>query len=478
MKKIKNIHFTGIKGVGMTPLALIAKEAHFQVTGSDSNEEFITDEALQKAKITVYEGFKPEHVQNADLVITTGAHGGFDNAEVVFAKQKGITVWSHGQAVGEFMKGDILNRTFDGISVAGSHGKTTTTALLATLFSVSGFDPTYIIGTGSVNPLGNPGHLGKGSYFICEADEYATEIHHDKKPRFLWQSPKIAVITNIEHDHPDVYPSLTDVENAFLAFSNNIHSNGCLVYCYDNKQAKSVAEQAKVRTISYGFSPQSDYVLESVRVSDHQTFFWVKSKGVQIGNFALNGMGDHNALNALAAIVVGIESGLSLRAVQKGIASFFGSKRRMEYLGKMDDGALVFDDYAHHPTEIKATLSALKNAFPHKKIICIFQPHMYSRTKALFNEFAHSFADADAVYMVDIFPSAREAVDPTVSSKILSDSIAKQHRDVSYKGTLSETESYVCSAQFGRESVVVTMGAGNIYSIWKHILGSKNSRIS
>ncbi|MBU4016929.1 UDP-N-acetylmuramate--L-alanine ligase, partial [Patescibacteria group bacterium] len=192
MKK-KNIHFVGIKGVGMTPLAIIAKEAGFTVTGSDIDEEFITDEALKKAGIIPFVGFDPIHITKPDLVITTGAHGGLDNIEVKKAKELGIEVLTHGQAVGVFMEGKIFNKSFRGISVAGTHGKTTTSGMLAAILHENRMDPSFVIGTGCVGSLGAPGHFGKGKYFIAEADEYATEPKYDKTPKFLWQHPQIAI---------------------------------------------------------------------------------------------------------------------------------------------------------------------------------------------------------------------------------------------------------------------------------------------
>src|SRR5579863_7617328 len=237
MKK-KKIHFVGIKGTNMTPLAIIAKEAGFEVSGSDVEQEFITDAALKKTGIKPLVGFSSEHITDQNLVITTGAHGGFDNVEVVTAKTKNIPVMSAGEATGEFMKGTLFKKKFVGISVAGTHGKTTTTAIIATMFAENKFDPSYIIGTGNVGSIGLPGHFGTGRYFVAEADEYATEPVHDKRARFLWQHPMFAVITNIEHDHPDIYPTITAVREAFLSFAKKLPAKGSLIACGDDPQIK------------------------------------------------------------------------------------------------------------------------------------------------------------------------------------------------------------------------------------------------
>jgi UDP-N-acetylmuramate--alanine ligase len=204
MKKNKHIHFVGIKGVGMAPLAIIAKEAGFIVSGCDIPEEFITDEILKKAGIDFSSSFSPEHITDVDLVITTGAHGGFDHPEVVRAKELGIEIWTQGQAVGEFMKGDIFGKTIKGISVSGTHGKTTTTAMIAAILKDNRLDPSFLIGTGNIPFLNSSGHFGKGEYFVAEADEYATEPKYDLTPKLLWQKPEIAVITNVELDHPEI----------------------------------------------------------------------------------------------------------------------------------------------------------------------------------------------------------------------------------------------------------------------------------
>ncbi len=464
MKKMK-IHFVGIKGTNMTPLAIIAKEAGFEVTGSDVEQEFITDAALKKVGITPLVGFSSNHIIDQNLVITTGAHGGFDNPEVVAAKNKNIPVMSAGEATGEFMKGTLFKKSFVGISIAGTHGKTTTTAMIATILSENKHDPSYIIGTGNVGSLGMPGHFGSGRYFVAEADEYATEPIHDKRARFLWQYPKFAVFTNIEHDHPDIYPTLASVRETFLSFANQLPEKGLLIACGDDPQIKLLLKEYKGRVITYGFSPENNYVLDRVTVSGEQTFFWVKSSGIPLGEFVIRVVGEHNALNALAAIIVGLETGLSVDKIKKGLLAFRGSKRRLEFVGDLRTGAKVYDDYAHHPTEIKTTLSALRQQYPKKKIICIFQPHTYSRTKQLFHHFTTVFGSVDMIILTDIFSSAREKADPEVSSKNLAFAIGNRHKAVMYLPRLSDVVQYISEKRFRSDTIIVTMGAGDVYSI-------------
>src|SRR3989344_8388377 len=432
MKKIKSIHFVGIKGVGMTPLGVIAKEAGIKVTGCDLDEEFITDESLEKAGIKPEAGFSSSHIQGVDLVITTGAHGGFDHIEVIEAKKAGIEVWTQGQAVGEFMKGDIFGKTFEGISVSGTHGKTTTTAIIATILKENKMDPSFVIGTGNVPYLNSSGHYGKGKYFVAEADEYASEPKYDKTPNLLWQKPYIAVITNIELDHQDLYADERELQDAFLSFTNNILQNGRLVICIDDVNSKDLADKTLANKITYGFSKNANFYVEKVHIESEKMFFWVNSGNANLGEFMLNVTGEHNALNALAATVVCLELGISLQQIKSALLKFKGSRRRFEYIKNLDSGAIVYDDYAHHPTEIKKTLLAFKKTFPNKKIICIFQPHTYSRTKKLFEQFVYSFSDADELILTDIYPSQREEKDESISSNHLKNKISDFFSKVSY----------------------------------------------
>lgn len=465
MKKIKSIHFVGIKGVGMAPLAIIAKEAGIKVNGCDIEEEFITDETLKKKGITFLKGFSKEHIQNQDLVVTTGAHNGFNNIEVKEAKLKGIKVISQGEAVGLFMNGQILNRRFEGISIAGTHGKTTTTGMLATIFQGAGLDPSFIVGTSMVSSLGTCGHFGKGEYFIAEADEYATEPQFNKTSKFLWQQPKIAVFTNIELDHPDMFNSIEDVRSAFLKFANQLPENGILIANGDDGQNQKLLFDYNGCVITYGTSPKNDFVIKNIRISGDHTFFWLDAKRTTLGEFMINVVGEHNAYNATAAVVVSLECGLAMEKIRQAIKKYTGSKRRFEYIGEIQSGAKIYDDYAHHPTEIKKTLLAFRQCFPKLKIVCIFQPHTYSRTKILFEDFLHSFSSADTVLLTNIYSSLREKPDPAMSSQILAEGIGRFHRDVVFLPELSNVIEYIRQKQYSRDTIIITMGAGDIYKV-------------
>jgi UDP-N-acetylmuramate--alanine ligase len=442
--KIKSIYLVGIKGVGMTPLAIIAKEAGITVSGSDIADEFITDIALKEAGIIPLIGFAEDNVKDVDLVITTGAHGGFNNIEVQEAKRKKIRVITQGEAVGVFMNGDIFDRKFTGISVTGTHGKTTTSAMIATLLKVNNFDPSYLIGTANALSLGAPGHYGKGEYFVAEADEYMTEPNFDKTIKHLWQHPKIAVITNIEFDHPDAYKSLNDTREQFLKFADQLPKSGVLITCGDDPQVRKLLQGFNGRRITYGVKKDNDFVVSEVL------------KDIELSVF-----GDHNLLNATATYIVGLEIGLTKEQIKKGLSGFKGSKRRSEFVGILSSGAKLYDDYAHHPTEIRKTLKAFREKFPDSKIVCIFQPHTYSRTKSLFGQFSKSFEYTDAVILTDIYASLREKPDKSVSMQELASKVGKK---ALFLADLRDVISYINNNQ-KKDVIFITMGAGDVYKI-------------
>lgn len=469
MKDIQKIHFVGIKGVGVAPLAIIAKEAGFIVTGSDIADAFITDVILEKNNITPFIGFDAAHVADADLVITTGAHGGYDNVEVKAAKEKGIRILTQGQAVGEFMEGSLFHKTQTGISVTGTHGKTTTTAMIATIFQTAKTDPSWVVGTSDIPSLGFAGHFGKGEYFIAEADEYATEPQYDKTPKFMWQHPKFAVFTNIEHDHPDLYPSIDSVREAFLAFAKQLSKDGTLIVCGDDVQTQKLLQEFSGNVVTYGFSESNMFQIKNISKNE-QGIHWEVVDQKNSHSLSLAISGEHNALNATAAYIVASLCGVEAEAIKKALLSFSGTRRRMEYIGQLPSGALLYDDYAHHPTEIKKTLTAISEKYPNKKIVCIFQPHTFSRTKLLFEEFIDSLSLASTIVMADIYPSAREGYDASISSGMIVDKLIERKKEAILAQKLSNVVQYINTQQFRDDTVVITMGAGDIYQIANELM--------
>lgn len=461
-KKTKRIHFVGIKGVAMAALAVWAKEAGYLVTGSDTSEEFPTDEVLAKAGIAVLPDFDPRNLRGRvkpDLVIYTGAHGGKDNSEVVEAVVQKIPVVPHGQALGLVMADKTQ------VSVAGSHGKTTTSAMIATVLTNAGLDPSYAIGCGEIRGLGLPGHHGDSNLFVAEADEYVTDPNHDATPRFLWQKPDILVVTNIDYDHPDAYASLVDVQNAFMKFQDQEKGMKLTIVNADDPASKVLM---KKDVISYGFSATAEFQVTHVGFGEERTFFTLLQHGMKLIDFTLKVPGRHNALNATAAAIACKQLGLSWEQIAKGLLIFGGTKRRFEPVGTIGD-IRVFDDYAHHPTEIKAQLAAVREWFPQRRIIVVFQPHTYSRTKALLSEFARAFGSAQEVILTDIYSSARETDTLGISGRTLVEETAKHHTNVLYAPDFSHVNKLL-RQHMQPNDVILFMGAGDIYTWGKQFV--------
>lgn len=458
----KQIHFIGIKGVGMTALALYAKEKGFLVSGSDEAEEFLTDAVLKKHKISFKVGFNRKDLKiKPDLVIVTGAHGGLTNKEAQAFREEGVEVISHGQALGRF-----LNEQ-QGISVAGVGGKTTTSAMIATILSNNQLDPSYVVGVADIFPLGQPGHFGRGKYFVAEADEYAACPQSDPTPRFLYQKPQVEIITNIEYDHPDIYRSLEETFAAFSSFVENMDEEGLLVINGDNAHNRSFIKTVRKKTQSYGFSPDVSYQIENVKFQTGRTKFSLKQDNLYLGEYEIQVPGKFNVLNATASIVVGLHLGLTTQQIKSSLYQFLGTKRRFEFIG--DKGKLkIYDDYAHHPSEIKMTLMAVHEWFPDYKILCLFQPHTYSRTKSLLNEFAQSFGFADEVIVLPIFASAREKYDPEFNSSFLTAKINLYHPRAFFEA--DEKKIIERLQNISEKTIVLTMGAGDIYKLGPKIL--------
>jgi UDP-N-acetylmuramate--alanine ligase len=453
-QNVKQIHFVGIKGVAMTALAIYCKQRGMTVTGSDTAEEFPTDMELTRAHITVSD-FSDDNIVKIkpDAVVYTGAHHGRENPEVKKAIDMGISVYPHGQALGMVMDGSIQ------ISVAGSHGKTTTSSMIATILSANEKNPSWAIGCGEVLGLGLSGHFGKGKIFVAEADEYVTDPGHDSTPRFLWQKPEILVVTNIDFDHPDVYQNLEAVSDAFVALQKQSRQT---IVNIDDDNSKQLLDGANVTRV--GFSPRAEFQIMHVGFGAERTFFVLKQKGMHIGEFSLKVPGRHNALNAAQAGVTCFLLGLTWEQIRNGLLAFGGAKRRFEKIGHFNN-AIVYDDYGHHPAEILATLAAAREWYPKQKIIVVFQPHTYSRTKALLTEFAGAFQNADEVILADIYASAREK-SGDITTTILVEETTKRHKNVLYGKDFTEVKK-ILEKDANDGDIIIFMGAGDIYH-WSH----------
>ncbi|HNT29988.1 MAG TPA: UDP-N-acetylmuramate--L-alanine ligase [bacterium] len=458
-KNIQRVHFTGIKGVGMAGLAIIAKQMGLDVSGSDVTDEFITDQVLATRGIAWQPGFDPHRVETVDLVVATGAHGGKTNPEAQAAQEQGIPVLMHAEALSLFAQGKKV------IAVAGCHGKTTTSALLSWVLTQAGYEPSFLVGTSEITGLGFAAAFGKGEYFVIEADEYMTCPQTDRTPRFLYLDPFISLITNIEHDHPDRYATLAETKLVFKQFINKTPQDGLIVACTDSEPLRSVlAEQrydAPVAT--YGSDEEADWQVLDFK-SEHGFVSWrIKQQETVSETFCLQVPGLHNALNATGVLRVLEEIGLPPAEASGHLCSFKGLKRRFEFIGERN-GVKVYDDYAHHPSEIKATLRAAREWFPGQRIIVVFQAHTYSRTQVLFSEFSQAFTDADQVIIPKIFPSAREKDTLGMTAAHLAQGIQRYHDAVMHIEDVAEIQAWLHENTTAGD-ILITMGAGDIYHL-------------
>lgn len=460
IKESKHIHFVGIKGVGLANLAILAKQKGIKVTGSDVAEVFVTDEVLRENDIGWQVGFSPENISGRpDLVVATAAHGGMTNPEVLAAKERGLTVVTYAQALGMFMEGK------EGVSVCGVGGKGSTAALLSSVLTQAGWDPSYIIGVARINPLGCGGHHGVGKYFVAEADDYVACPLTDPTPKFMYQSPRVIIVTNIEYDHPDVYPNFAATKKAFGRFFNKLPKDGFLVANIDNAGVLEVLREFRGRVVTYGFSRQADCSIEDLKIKPGEISFYL----ADIGGVKLHLPGRYNVLNATAAAVAARQLGVKGEDITEGLGAFRGIGRRFEHIGKVI-GVDLYDDYAHHPQEIENLITAAREWLTGRRLVLIFQPHTFSRTRALFQEFTAALAKADVILLPKIYASAREAFDQTVSSAGLAEVISKVNPKT-FSCPEKEDVLKMLGKVIKKGDVVFTVGAGDIFLWHREILG-------
>jgi UDP-N-acetylmuramate--alanine ligase len=453
----KHVHFTGIKGIAMAALASVCTSRGMIVTGSDVPGHFPSDEILGKIHSHVWEDFSVDHIQEAkpDVVIYTGAHHGVENPEVTAAIDLGIPVIPHGKALGLFMAPKKR------ISIAGCHGKTTTSAMVATILTVSKQDPSYAVGCGWIFPIGVPGNSGKGPWFVAEADEYATDPAHDKTPRFMWQKPDICCITNIDFDHPDIYDTIDDIKTAYQNLVDTIPAEGLVVLNGDDKMSDCITSKSTI--IRVGRNANCDYVVTNEKFLEQQISFELVCPDTSRLSCTLSVPGRHNILNAAQAAVVSLLAGCTKKDVASSLASFTGTRRRFEKLSE-SKGIVYYDDYAHHPHEIEATLQAAKLWFPNRRIIAIFEPHTYSRTKALLPEFGKALSKADIAVVSAIYASARENDTLGLTGNHVVEEIRRYSSGAMYIENHDKIPEYLKEILKSGD-VVIFMGAGDIY-LW------------
>lgn len=445
LKKNAVIHFIGIGGISMSGLAHVALSKGYKVTGSDRMKSDITAR-LEAEGAVVFEGHDAKNVGDADLVVHTAAVKD-DNPEMIAARERGIRLIDRAEFLGALMK-----EYHHAVGVAGTHGKTTTTSMLAHALIGAGVDPTISIG-GELDLIGGNIHCGTSDLFVTESCEYTNS--------FLKFFPTIALITNIEEDHLDFFTGIEMIRDSFRQFAELTRGVGNVVAYGEDENIKLALKDSDLDIITYGMSDSNDYYAKNVVYHAGYPSFDVYKKGEKLCSVSLNVPGDHNILNALAAIAVCELCGVDAAAAAKGLETFKGTHRRFEKKGFVN-GAVVIDDYAHHPTEIRATLKAAK-AFPHKRIICVFQPHTYSRTRTLWDEFLTAFDDTDELIITHIY-AAREKPDGVTTAEGLAKAIAERGKNVKYMDDFGEIEEYIKKdAQEG--DIVFTMGAGDVTNI-------------
>jgi UDP-N-acetylmuramate--alanine ligase len=447
--KIKLIHFVGIGGIGMSGIAEVLLNMGYTVTGSDLSESE-TVKRLVSLGARIHIGHDKDNVRGSDVVVISSAVKG-DNPEVLEAVSLKIPVIPRAQMLAELM------RLRYGIAVAGSHGKTTTTSMIEAVLSYGGLDPTIVVG-GKVKTLGTNARLGQGNFMVVEADE--------SDGSFLLLSPVISVLTNIDEEHMDHYKDMEDLEDTFRTFLNKIPFYGLTVLCVDCPRVRSLATGYEKRLITYGFHPDAELRAEDVKISGFETEFSVLRGETPLGSISLHVPGEHNAQNALAAVAVGMELGMSFEDAKKGLSEFRGIDRRLQIKGS-SRGITVVDDYAHHPKEIKVTIDAMKQTGA-GRLVVMFQPHRYSRTQLLFDDFVEALLDVDKLYLLDIYPAGEEPIEGVSSRKLYEALIESGHKDVSYLNGSDSVVSRVLEVVEPGDAVL-TLGAGNVWTYGERI---------
>ncbi len=461
LSKVKNIYMIGVKGVGMTMLAQYLTEKGFSVSGSDVPEVFMTEDVLNKCGIKIFTKFSLDNIpKNTDLIIYSTAYTSETNIEVMWALKSNIVSLCYGEVLGE-----IFDSTY-GVAVIGTHGKTTTTAWLGYIMDKADLSPSVMVGA-KVSQFDGNTLVGDSDYLVIEADEYHNKLQY--------YNPKAVLLNNIDYDHPDYFKTQKEYQQVFIDFLKKIPKKGFLVANYDDKIVRNVSEMLNTRVISYAINEIADYVAYNIKCDKNKQYFSVKLSNQndlvssELGEFCIKLSGEHNILNALAVIATSIEFNIDLSEIRTYLEDFTGTTRRMEVIGKFK-GAMLVDEYAHHPTEVRATLAGVKRMYPNKKIITVFQPHTFSRTKALLNDFANCFQDTDSLIILDIYGSAREAQGGVHTSDLMN-LIRNNNQNINarYIPTLEEAEIYLREI-LEKNDLVLFMGAGDVSHIGVNLL--------
>jgi UDP-N-acetylmuramate--alanine ligase len=449
--KPQHLHFVGIGGIGMSGIAEVLLNLGYEISGSDLKLSPTTDR-LASLGARIYEGHSAANVAGAKALVVSSAVDDA-NTEVQEARRSKIPVIPRGELLAELM------RLKYGIAIAGSHGKTTTTSMTATVLNAGGLDPTVVVGGKAASMGGANARVGQSDFLVVESDE--------SDGSFLKLSPILAVVTNVDREHLDHYPSITEIRAAFLEFIQKVPFYGAAILCLDDENIQQLLPLVNRRVITYGSSQQASLQICDLDCAAFESRFSVRARGRDLGIFHLRVPGVHNVLNATAAIAVGLELDIPLESIREAIASYSGVDRRFQTRGQAH-GVTVIDDYGHHPTEIRATLAAAQLC-KFDRVLAVFQPHRYTRTQHLMDEFAKSFHQADVVFVLDIY-AASEAPIEGITGRSLADRIRDfGHRCVQYTGTIDQTVAAVVETARDHD-VVLTLGAGNVWQVGDRVL--------
>lgn len=442
---IRKLHFVGIGGIGMSGIAEILVDQGFKITGSDKAASENT-ERLESLGVHVHIGHESSYLDDdVDAIVYSSAVGP-DNPEVREAQRRKIPVIRRAEMLAEVM------RLKYGIGIAGTHGKTTTTSMIGLVLMEGDVDPTVIVGGRIRGLAGSNARLGKGEFIVVEADEF------DRS--FLSITPTIAVLTTLETDHLDCYRDLEDIKGAFIQFAAKVPFYGFVVLCLDEPALQEIMPKLKKKIVTYGFNGQADLQAVDITHKENTSKFLVVKDGADLGYIELQIPGDHNVQNALAAIAVGLELGIPFEKVRAGIEKFTGVFRRWEVKADID-GVTVVDDYAHHPTEIKATLAGAKSGW-RRRVVCVFQPHLYSRTRDFYEEFGRSFFNSDVLIVTDVYPAREEPIQGINGELIVNAARQFGHKQVHYVADKKHVPDFLVKIK-KKGDIIVTMGAGDIW---------------
>ncbi len=450
-RKQYHIFFVGIGGIGMSGIAELLLNLGYRVSGSDIALTDVT-ERLEKLGGTLYEGHRAEHIRGVDVVVTSSAIRP-DNPETRAALAESIPVIPRAEMLAELM------RLKYSIAIAGAHGKTSTTSIMAAVLGAGGLDPTVVIG-GKLKSIGSNAVLGQGDFIVAEADE--------SDGSFLKFNPTISVVTNIDLEHLDFYKDLDEIKAVFASFIDRIPFYGLAVLCLDNEHVQDLIPHIKKRYITYGVSAQADFRASDIRFEGVRSYFSVHAGGALLGDIRLNLPGVHNVTNALATIAVGCELEIPFETIREALETLEGVARRMEVKGEIS-GIRIIDDYGHHPTEIRVTLDAVRNSWAGKRLVVVFQPHRYSRTRALFNAFARSFYQADLLLVLPIYSAGEQKIEG-VNHRALCDGISAHGHKRAFTAETRQEAVAMLKDLVRADDVVLTLGAGNVWQVGEALL--------